>query len=113
MQPIDPDLLNALQKKLDVGRSRAYELIQQKVAEANPWKQEGSEVLVRVRSFADSGITMQLRTWIRDVLHRADARSWTNLEIWRSFRDQGVEIPFPQRVVHQPAVQDIEDALDE
>ncbi len=70
------------------------------VAEKNPWLQPSSNIFVRVMNFADSGITMQLRTWIRDVADRADAMSWTNMEIWRSFKNSGIEIPFPQRVVH-------------
>lgn len=70
------------------------------VASRNPWLQKNSEILVRVKAFADSGISMQLRTWIKDVEHRADAKSWTNLEIWRTFVNNGIEIPFPQRVVH-------------
>ena len=70
------------------------------VADRNPWLQPASETFVRVTAFADSGISMQLRTWIRDVSHRADAMSWTNFEIWRAFKAAGIEIPFPQRVVH-------------
>jgi small-conductance mechanosensitive channel len=29
-----------------------------------------------------------------------EAYSWTNLEIWRAFRDNGIEIPFPQVDLH-------------
>lgn len=77
------------------------------VATRNPWLQKNSEILVRVTAFADSGISMQLRTWIRDVDHRADAKSWTNLEIWRTFVQNGIEIPFPQRDVHYKVPNDL------
>lgn len=76
------------------------------IAESNPWLQSDQDVNVRVRKFADSGITIQLRTWISDVSHRAESFSWTNLEIWRTFGQKGIEIPFPQRVVHQVTDQD-------
>lgn len=82
-------------------------VILKEVAARNPWLQANSEILVRVTAFADSGISMQLRTWIKDVEHRADARSWTNLEIWRSFVLNGIEIPFPQRVVHNKVQNDL------
>ncbi|MCK5735774.1 MAG: mechanosensitive ion channel [Spirochaetaceae bacterium] len=71
------------------------------IASRNPWLQNDSEILVRVKTFASSGITMQLRTWINDVGQRADAMSWTNLEIWRVFLQHQIEIPFSQLVVHQ------------
>lgn len=71
------------------------------VASKNPWLQSNSEILVRVKTFASSGISMQLRTWIQDVGTRADALSWTNLEIWRTFSAHNIEIPFTQIVVHQ------------
>lgn len=76
------------------------------IAESNPWLQSDQDVNVRVRKFAESGITIQLRTWISDVSHRAESFSWTNLEIWRTFGQKGIEIPFPQRVVHQVTDQD-------
>ncbi len=69
------------------------------VASQNPWLDKHKEIYVRVVEFASSGISMQIRTWIQDVGDRAEASSWTNLAIWRSFRDNNIEIPFPQRVV--------------
>jgi len=75
--------------------------ILKEVASRNPWLRTGRDILVRVKGFGDSGISMQLRTWIMDVENRAEAQSWINLEIWRTFASHNVEIPFPQRVVHQ------------
>ncbi|KGM43447.1 hypothetical protein S1OALGB6SA_610 [Olavius algarvensis spirochete endosymbiont] len=70
------------------------------VASRNPWLRKDKEIIVRVYTFASSGITMKLRTWIGNVGDRAEARSWTNLEIWRTFVRNSIEIPFPQRDIH-------------
>jgi small-conductance mechanosensitive channel len=70
------------------------------IAQRNPWAYEGRDHRYRVWSFDDSGITVKLCTWIRDAHERVPALSWTNLEIWRAFRDQGIEIPFPQVDLH-------------
>lgn len=72
--------------------------ILQDVAKRNPWRH--SDILVRVVEFADSGINLELRTCINDILDKWEAKSWTNLEIWRTFKKAGVEIPFPQRDLH-------------
>jgi small-conductance mechanosensitive channel len=70
------------------------------VGSSNPWAVKELEPVVRVRNLAESGVTMQLRTWIGDYLDRPEALSWTNLEILKAFAKNQVEIPFPQRVVH-------------
>jgi small-conductance mechanosensitive channel len=70
------------------------------VAEKNPFRLPNSKIVVRVVSFDDSGITMSLWTWITDVNDKHAASSWCNLEIWRSFKQNSVEIPFPQVDVH-------------
>jgi small-conductance mechanosensitive channel len=50
--------------------------------------------------FADSGIDLELAFWIGDPENGTGVlRSQINLEIWRRFRDEGIEIPFPQREV--------------
>ncbi len=70
------------------------------VALRNPWRVATEEPRYRVASFDDSGITVRLCTWITDARERIPATSWTNLEIWRAFRDNGIEIPYPQLDLH-------------
>jgi potassium-dependent mechanosensitive channel len=52
------------------------------------------------RSFDDSGITVTLAIPIRNAADRHVARSDTIIEIWRAFRKNGIEIPFPQTDLH-------------
>jgi small-conductance mechanosensitive channel len=51
-------------------------------------------------AFADSGINLDLGFWIGDPQQgTGGARSDANMAIWRSCRENGIEIPFPQREV--------------
>ena len=61
---------------------------------------------VYLKEFADNGILLELAVWIRDPSEgQNNLRSDVNWAIWRRFKAAGIEIPFPQRVVHmaQPA----------
>ncbi len=70
------------------------------VGRDSPYLGTGRGPEVRVESFDDSGITMKLLTWINDADNRYRARSWANLEIWRRFKANAIEIPFPQVDLH-------------
>lgn len=70
------------------------------MARRNPWAIPHEEPRYRVASFDDSGITVRICTWITDARERIAATSWNNLEIWRAFRDEGIEIPYPQLDLH-------------
>jgi small-conductance mechanosensitive channel len=51
-------------------------------------------------AFADSGINLELGVWVDDPDQGlAGLRSDLYEAIWRSFREQGIEIPFPQREI--------------
>jgi len=51
-------------------------------------------------AFADSGINLELGFWIADPQQGTGGiRSAINMAIWRAFRDNHIEIPFPQREV--------------
>ena len=53
-----------------------------------------------VLRFADSGIDLQLGVWIDDPENGTlSIRSELYLDIWRAFREAGIEIPFPQREI--------------
>mgnify|MGYP005850290283 CR=1 FL=1 len=55
----------------------------------------------RLLSFADSGIGLELRVWIRDPEQGPNAvRSAINVAIWRGFKEAGITIPYPQRDLH-------------
>jgi small-conductance mechanosensitive channel len=50
--------------------------------------------------FADSGVDLELGVWINDPLEGTlGLRSDLYVEIWREFRKNGIEIPYPQREV--------------
>lgn len=56
---------------------------------------------VLLKSFADSGIELELRVWIADPEYGADpVRSDVNIAIWRAFKAAGITIPYPQRDLH-------------
>ncbi len=53
---------------------------------------------VYLAAFADNGINLEMSVWISDPEQgQMSLRSDINLEIWREFRKQGIEIPYPQR----------------
>ena len=57
---------------------------------------------VQLSSFAADGLELTIVYWIGDVENgQGNVRSDVNLAVLRCLNDQGVEIPFPQRVVRQ------------
>ena len=55
---------------------------------------------VLLTDFADSGINLELGFWVADPEEGTGVvRSEINLAIWKSFSQNGIEIPFPQREV--------------
>ena len=50
--------------------------------------------------FGDSSVNLQIRFWINDASDGvANVRSEVLLEVWRLFKENGVNIPFPQREI--------------
>jgi small-conductance mechanosensitive channel len=54
----------------------------------------------RVKSLGDNGIDLELTVWIKDpAVGEAELRSAVLKDILRTFRDHGIEIPYPRRDV--------------
>ncbi|MFW6313699.1 MAG: mechanosensitive ion channel family protein [Spirochaetota bacterium] len=70
------------------------------VGERSSFRYADRQPSVLFRSFDSSGITVTLALPIRTSVERHRARSQVVLDIWRAFRDAGVEIPFPQMDLH-------------
>ena len=54
-------------------------------------------------SYGDSGINYAVRFWIENPMNNASIKSEVSSAIWHRFSEEGIEIPFPQRVVSAPA----------
>jgi small-conductance mechanosensitive channel len=53
-----------------------------------------------LKSFADSGIDLELYVWILDPeAGKGNLRSDINRALWKRFAEQGIAIPFPQREI--------------
>lgn len=70
------------------------------VAEENPKVLKEPKPDVLHRGFGDSAWDMRLRCWVSNPKGRPIIHSELNCAIVRKFRDNGVEIPFPQRDLH-------------
>lgn len=57
---------------------------------------------VRFREFGDSALMFQLMAWVHDPADRGRVLHEINKNILIHLRAAGIEIPFPQRVLHMP-----------
>ncbi|WP_374409219.1 mechanosensitive ion channel family protein [Pelagerythrobacter sp.] len=77
------------------------ELVEQLLMEATvgtPRVLENPEPAVRLMGFGDSSVDFQIRFWISDPEDGVNnVRSEVFKNVWRAFRENGIEIPFPQR----------------
>lgn len=92
-------IVNRVQVAYSTDLDQAQEVLLE-VAARNPYALAEKKAAVRVAGFQDSGIQLELWTWISQATSKLDGLSWTNLEIWRAFRKQGLVIPFPQVDLH-------------
>jgi len=87
-------IANRVQISYDDDPEMVIDLLQG-IGRENPFSIGFPEPKARLKAFGDSGIDMCLYTWISDVKYKFDAHDWTNREIWKRFKDQGVSIPYP------------------
>jgi len=62
---------------------------------------ENPQPVCLLKGFGDNSIDLELRVWINDPEDGVgNVCSQVRRRIWRLFKDQEVEIPFPQRDLH-------------
>ncbi|MCI5144588.1 MAG: mechanosensitive ion channel family protein [Candidatus Electrothrix sp. AR3] len=71
-----------------------------RIAAENTALLEKPEPRVRMRRFAESGILLQLLVWVQEPGQRGLQAHNLIKMIHTAFREQNIEIPFPQRDVH-------------
>ncbi len=58
------------------------------------------KAFVRFQEFGDSSLDFKGTAWIHDIFDQWKIAHDARLHIERRFKEEGIEIPFPQRVVH-------------
>ena len=59
------------------------------------------EPACHLKGFGDSSVDLELRFWIADPVNGiGSVQSKVLLKIWDTFKEHGIEIPFPQRDLH-------------
>lgn len=71
------------------------------VASSNPGVLKTPEPDILFEDYGDSSINFNLRVWTSDYINKPKVlKSQLYYEIFRRFREEEVEIPFPQRDIH-------------
>lgn len=60
-------------------------------------QKEDKNIIFRVSAFEDSGILINVYILIDDVRHRYQIQSDLNMSIWERFKEENINIPYPQR----------------
>lgn len=72
-----------------------------RVAASSPRVIKKPEPNVLFVAFGESALEFELRIWINDPEEGIESvRSAIRFEIWKAFKDNGIQIPYPQRDVH-------------
>ncbi|SPF39050.1 putative Potassium efflux system KefA protein / Small-conductance mechanosensitive channel [Syntrophobacter sp. SbD1] len=58
--------------------------------------------------FGDNAVNLELRVWINDPQNGLGAvRNELLMGIWRRFKTEGIELPYPQRVLHHKSIPEV------
>ena len=68
---------------------------------ANPKVAKTPEPFVRFNDYADSALIFNVYFWSSDPFRVENLKSELRVKYFEAFREHDIEIPFPQRVVHQ------------
>jgi MscS family membrane protein len=102
---MEPDRKLKLMVRVDVAYGSPVEKVMSilkdtALSHPNVLKEKLMEPVVRFADFGESSMTFKTFIWIDDLNNRYKVPSDFRQEIERRFRAEGIEIPFPQQVVH-------------
>ena len=81
---------------------KAAELLED-IARKNTLTLSDPAPVARFKAFGDSGLEFTLFTWISDLQYKFDAHDQINREIWKRFREENINIPFPHVYIVNPS----------
>ena len=70
------------------------------IAEKHPMVVKDPKPFVRLFDFGNSSVDLVLLFWSDEVFRVENVKSEIRIKVFDSFREHGITIPFPQRVVH-------------
>ncbi len=101
---------NLVRTKVSIGVSynsnvdKALELLEQSVKNIDRILQKPSPKIF-LKEFGDSSVNLEIKFWIKDPENGiTNLKSEVNKNIWRLFKENGIEIPFPQQDIHFKSV---------
>ncbi len=71
-----------------------------RIAQENPFIMKFPEPAVFFMNFGSSSLDFELRAWVADIDIRLKVKNEINYEIEKLFRENGIEIPYPQHDLH-------------
>lgn len=96
----------------DVPPAEAMEVLRKAAASVQGVLQERAPV-VYLKDFADSAIVYEIKLWIREHAQQSRILSDVRSHCWYAVRRAGMEIPYPQTVLHQAVKTDTSAAVRE
>ena len=107
---ISGDVINVTRQKegriiVSVGVSynsdmHLVEKILRECAQNSPYAKKSETPVILMTEFADSSVNFEVRVIIEKATDGLIARHQLMFSIWDALQEKGIEIPFPQRVVH-------------
>ena len=70
------------------------------VAQRNPLVKKDPVPRARLRAFNESSIDFELLVWAKEPQDRGRITHEISKKMYLSFKDEGINIPYPQRSVH-------------
>ena len=90
---------------------RRVEVVLREIAESHPRILPGSTPSVVFKQFGADSMDFEIRVILTDVNYLLSVKSEMNYEIFKRFKEEGIEIPFAQRDIHLRDIDKLTDAL--